>query len=81
VILNSRANWALIFPSLGFRRSGASAFSSTDPNSMESVMLKSQLLDAIRTEICKHDLSHFQNEERQNGPSGVSDMPENVLYR
>jgi hypothetical protein len=26
-------------------------------------MLKSALLDAIRTEIRKHDLSHFQNEK------------------
>jgi hypothetical protein len=27
----------------------------------ESVMLKSKLLDAIRTEIRRHDLSHFQD--------------------
>ena len=26
-------------------------------------MLKSALLDAIRTEIRRHDLSHFQNEK------------------
>jgi len=41
----------------------SSLSSSTDPNTLESVMLKSQLLDAIRTEIRRHDLSHFQNEK------------------